>query len=69
MKKPTKDQLIKYGSAIGAGLAYAIYLVVSQNAFAQELKALLRICSDAFFLPGAMMLLIGLLILGEQTDV
>ena len=61
MNKPTKKQLIKYGSAIGAGLAYAICLVVDQNAFGQELKEMLRICSDGLFLPGAMMLLIGLL--------
>ena len=61
MKKPTKKQLIKYAVAIGAGLAYTICLVISQNAFAQETKAMLRIFSDGFFLPGALMILIGLL--------
>ena len=61
MKKPTKKQIIKYGCAIGAGLAYAIYAVIAQNGFAQELSSLMRILSDALFLPGAMMILIGLL--------
>lgn len=61
MKKPTKKQLIKYGVASGAGLAYAIYAVISQDAFSQELSSMLRIFSDAFFLPGALMILIGLL--------
>ena len=61
MKKPTKNQAIKYGAACGIALAYAIYLVISQNAFSQELSRLLRILSDGFFLPGALMILIGLL--------
>ena len=61
MKKLTQKQLIKYGAAVGAGLAYAISGVISQNAFSEDLKDMLRICSDALFLPGAMMMLIGLL--------
>ena len=61
MKKPTKNQLIKYGCAIGAGLAYAVYLVISQKAFSQDLQNMLRIISDGFFLPGVLMVLIGLL--------
>jgi len=61
VKKPTKNQAIKYGAACGIALAYAIYLVISQNAFSQELSSLLRILSDGFFLPGALMILIGLL--------
>lgn len=61
MKKPTKKQLIKYGVASGIGLAYAIYAVVSQDGFSQELSSMLRILSDAFFLPGALMILSGLL--------
>ncbi len=61
MKKPTKKQLLKYGLAIGIGLVYAIYTVISQDAFSQDLRGLLRIISDGLFLPGALMVLIGLL--------
>ena len=67
MKKPTKDQLIKYGVACGAGLAYAAYAVFSQNGFSQETSSLLRILSDAFFLPGALMILIaGLMVVSNH---
>lgn len=62
MKKPTKSQLLKYGLATGIALAYAIYTVISQNAFSQDLRGMLRIISDGLFLPGALMLLIGLLL-------
>ena len=63
MIKPTKKQLIKYGAACGAGLAYAAYAVFSQDAFSQDLPEVMRILSDAFFLPGVLMILVGLLIL------
>jgi len=62
VKKPTKSQLLKYGLATGIALAYAIYTVISQNAFSQDLRGMLRIISDGLFLPGALMLLIGLLL-------
>lgn len=62
MKKPTKSQLLKYGLATGIALAYAIYTVISQDAFSQDLRGMLRIISDGLFLPGALMLLIGLLL-------
>ena len=62
MKKPTKDQLIKYGVAIGAGFAYLILMLISQDAFAQEIDDMMRIISDGLFLPGALMVLIGLLL-------
>ena len=62
MKKPTKDQLIKYGGAVGAGLGYLILMLISQNAFAQDTASLMRIISDGLFLPGALMVLIGLLL-------
>ena len=61
MNKPTKKQLIKYAVAVGAGLAYAVYIAISQNAFSEDLKDMLRILSDGLFLPGALMVLIGLL--------
>ena len=63
MKKLTKSQWIKYGVTIGLGLAYAIYLVIYKNAFAQPVGTMIRVLSDAFFLPGILMILSGLLMI------
>ena len=63
MKKLTKSQWIKCGITVGLGLAYAIYLVIYKNAFAQPVGTMMRILSDAFFLPGILMILCGLLVI------
>ena len=63
MKKLTKSQWIKYGTTVGLGVAYAIYLVIYKNAFAQPVDTMIRVLSDAFFLPGILMILCGLLVI------
>ncbi len=61
MSKTVKDRLLKYGISNGICLVFAIVYALKQNIFALSEVDAFRVLSDACFLPGILVLFLGLL--------
>ena len=62
MSDRLRNNLIKYGSCIGAGLLVGYFYLSGHGFFNQPLVDQYRLLSDAFMLPGFLMVAFGLLI-------
>ena len=62
MSDRVRNNLIKYGSCLAAGLACAVWSLSGQDFFNLALVDQYRVLSDAFMLPGFFMVAAGLLI-------
>ena len=67
MSERLRNNLIKYGSCVAAGLLAGVAYLSGKDFFNQALVDQYRLLSDAFMLPGFFMTAIGLLIfLGNE---
>ena len=67
MSDRLRNNLIKYSSCVVAGLLGGYFYLSDKNLFSQPLVEQYRLLSDAFMLPGFLMVAIGLLIfLGNE---
>ena len=67
MSQRVRNNLIKYGSCLAAGLAYAVFHLSGRDFFNLPLVDQYRLLSDACMVPGFFMVAFGLLIfLGNE---
>ena len=67
MSEKLRNNLIKYGSCVAAGLLAGYGYLAGYDFFNQALVDQYRLLSDAFMLPGFLMVAVGLLIfLGNE---
>ena len=62
MSQRVRNNLIKYGSCLAAGLAYAVFHLSGRDFFNLPLVDQYRLLSDACMVPGFFMVAFGLLI-------
>ena len=62
MSKALKIRLLRYGISVVSGLAVGIAYLIGQDFLEQGLMDRYRLLSDAFFLPGILMVLFGCLL-------